>query len=216
MDISELYKRMYAAKHGDRGVRLTKDEVAVLLPTLSPFVPELGPTEPDPSLKVEVAEKKNYRGGALRMHIRWMLRRHMAEVLDIERQSFEFPWSVEDFIMCLRQRNCIGMVAESGEKVHGLMIYELHKTRLHLLNFAVDPGSRMRTIGRQMVKKLTDKLSDQRRKYITLEVRETNTSALMFFKACGFQATGMIPNYYSGSDEDAIAMRFNHRKECKS
>ena len=62
-----------------------------------------------------------------------MIRRDMPEVLDIEHASFEFPWSEEDFIRCLRQRNCIGMVAEHGERVVGFMIYELHKTKLHIL-----------------------------------------------------------------------------------
>ncbi|MEM1305855.1 MAG: ribosomal-protein-alanine N-acetyltransferase RimI, partial [Planctomycetota bacterium] len=53
----------------------------------------------------------------LRVHIRWMIRRDMQEVLGIEQESFEFPWLEEDFIRCLRQRNCIGMVAEQGERV---------------------------------------------------------------------------------------------------
>ena len=46
----------------------------------------------------------------LRVHIRWMIRRDMAEVLDIERQCFEFPWTEDEFINCLRQRNAIGMI----------------------------------------------------------------------------------------------------------
>ena len=50
------------------------------------------------------------------VHIRWMIRRDMAEVLEIERAAFEFPWFEEEFIRCLRQRNCIGMVAEHGER----------------------------------------------------------------------------------------------------
>ena len=49
----------------------------------------------------------------VRVHIRWMIRRDMADVLAIENASFEFPWLEDDFIRCLRQRNCIGMVAES-------------------------------------------------------------------------------------------------------
>ena len=77
------------------------------------------------------------RPGQLPVHIRWMIRRDMPEVLAIEEQCFEFPWSEEDFIRCLRQRNCIGMVAEHSERVVGFMIYELHKNRLHILNFAV-------------------------------------------------------------------------------
>ena len=49
---------------------------------------------------------------ALKAHIRWMIRRDMPEVLAVEGESFEFPWCEEDFLRCLRQRNCIGMVAE--------------------------------------------------------------------------------------------------------
>ena len=97
------------------------------------------------------------------VHIRWMIRRDMMEVLDIETQSFEFPWSEDDFIRCLRQRNCIGMVAEHDERVAGFMIYELHRNRLHILNFAVAPEFRRRGVGQQMVKKLVGKLSSQRR-----------------------------------------------------
>src|SRR5262245_30732838 len=88
------------------------------------------------------------------VHIRWMIRRDMPEVLAIEDQSFEFPWAEDDFIRCLRQRNCIGMVAEHNERVAGFMIYELHKSKLHILNFAVESHLRRRGVGRQMVKKL--------------------------------------------------------------
>jgi ribosomal-protein-alanine N-acetyltransferase len=34
----------------------------------------------------------------------------------------------------MRQRNCIGMVAEDDAQLVGFMIYELHKTRLYILN----------------------------------------------------------------------------------
>ena len=78
----------------------------------------------------------------VRVHIRWMIRRDMPEVLQTEQESFEFAWTEEDFLRCLRQRNCIGMVAEQGEKVVGFMIYELHKAKLHILNFAVHPSYR--------------------------------------------------------------------------
>ena len=49
-------------------------------------------------------------------HIRWMTRRDMVSVLEIENQCFEFAWSSDDFIRCLRQRNCIGMVAEKDDR----------------------------------------------------------------------------------------------------
>src|SRR3954464_11259589 len=110
----------------------------------------------------------------IRVHIRWMIRRDMPEVLQAEQECFEYSWNEEDFLRCLLQRNCIGMVAEQGEKVVGFMIYELHKAKLHILNFAVIPRHRRARVGTQMVAKLISKLSSHRRTRITLEVRETN------------------------------------------
>src|SRR5213595_1752032 len=88
----------------------------------------------------------------LPVHIRWMIRRDMPEVLAIEQECFEFAWKEDDFICCLRQRNCIGMVAEASERVVGFMVYELHKHRLHVLNFAVSERFRRRAVGSQMAK----------------------------------------------------------------
>jgi ribosomal-protein-alanine N-acetyltransferase len=149
----------------------------------------------------------------LRVHIRWMIRRDMPEVLAIERDSFEFPWFEEEFVRCLRQRNCIGMVAEHAERVVGFMIYELHKTRLHILNFAVAPDMRRRGVGRQMAEKLVGKLSSQRRTRISLEVRETNLPAQIFFRQNGFRATSVLHDFYEDSPEDAYLMQFYHHAE---
>jgi ribosomal-protein-alanine N-acetyltransferase len=144
----------------------------------------------------------------VRVHIRWMIRRDMPEVLQTEQASFEYSWTEEDFLRCLRQRNCIGMVAEQGEKVVGFMIYELHKAKLHILNFAVHPGFRRLGVGAQMVAKLISKLSSHRRTRITLEVRETNLPAQLFFRVQGFRALRVLRAYYEDSGEDAFQMQY--------
>src|SRR5467141_1357176 len=144
----------------------------------------------------------------VRVHIRWMIRRDMPEVLHTEQESFEFSWTEEDFLRCLRQRNCIGMVAEQGEKVVGFMIYELHKAKLHILNFAVCHSCRRLGVGGQMVAKLISKLSSHRRTRITLEVRETNLVAQLFFRSQGFKATRVLRGYYEDSGEDAFLMQY--------
>ena len=149
----------------------------------------------------------------VQVHIRWMIRRDMPDVLDIENCSFEFPWSEEDFIRCLRQRNCIGMVAEIDDAVVGFMIYELHKNKLHLLNFAVGRHWRRRGIGTQMINKLVSKLSQQRRTRITLEVRETNLSAQLFFRHGGFRAVSVLREYYEDTPEDAYVMQYRYRAQ---
>jgi [ribosomal protein S18]-alanine N-acetyltransferase len=149
----------------------------------------------------------------VRVHIRWMIRRDMSEVLQIEKGSFEFPWLDEDFIRCLRQRNCIGMVAEHEDRVVGFMIYELHKNRIRVLNFAVADQYQRRGVGSQMVAKLIAKLSTQRRSRILLEVRETNLAAQLFFRENGFRAVSVLHNYYDDTPEDAYLMQFRYRAD---
>ena len=146
-------------------------------------------------------------------HVRWMIRRDMADVLQIEAEAFEFPWSEEEFIRCLRQRNCIGMAAEWGDRVVGYMIYELHKNRLHVLNFAVSMQYRRRGIGSRMIAKLIAKLSLQRRNRVLLEVRETNLAAQLFFRKQGFRAVSVLRDYYEDTTEDAYVMQYRFRSQ---
>jgi len=146
----------------------------------------------------------------LPVHIRWMIRRDMPAVLAIEQECFEFPWYEDDFVRCLRQRNCIGMVAEASERVVGFMIYELHKHRLHVLNFAVHEQFRRRGVGSQMAKKLITKLSHDRRSRVMLEVRETNLSAQLFFRTLGFRAVSVLRDYYEDTPEDAYVMQYRY------
>jgi [ribosomal protein S18]-alanine N-acetyltransferase len=142
------------------------------------------------------------------LHIRWMIRRDMAEVLEAELASFEYAWTEEDFLRCLRQRNCIGMVAEINDRIVGFMIYELHKGKLHVLNFAVAPSHRRAGIGRMMVRKLIGKLATHKRSKITLAVRERNLAAQLFFRGQDFKAVRVLRDYYEDSREDAFLMEY--------
>lgn len=146
--------------------------------------------------------------GKPKIELRWMIRRDLPEVLDIEAECFEFPWSEAQFIDCLRQRNCIGMVVTEGDKVIAFVIYELHKRRLVLLTVAVAWSHQGRGIGRMIVERLFHKLSTARRASITTVVRESNLGALNFFKAHGFLAECLLPGHYDDTDDDAIVMQY--------
>ena len=149
-----------------------------------------------------------------RMHVRWMIRRDMNEVLGIEQEAFEFPWSDEDFTRCLRQRNCIGMVAEIADSVVAFMIYELHRSRLHMLNVAVARSHRRLGIGTQMMRKLAGKLSPDRRDRIVLEVRERNLPAQLFLRTQGFRAVTVLKDFYQDTTEDAYLMQLNWQADA--
>lgn len=142
------------------------------------------------------------------VQIRWLIRRDMPDVLMIERACFPDPWTDEDFMVCLRQRNCIGMVAEYKHSILGFMVYELEKSELRILNFGVHPENQRCGIGRQMIDKLIDKLSQQRRSRIWAEVRERNMDAQFFFREMKFDAVSIIRGYYENTDEDCYVMRY--------
>lgn len=124
-------------------------------------------------------------------HIRWMIRRDMEAVLAIERGCFARPATEDQMIEWLRNRQVIGMVIERDDQVRGFMIYQLHKQRMHLVDFAVDPAAQRTGLGRAMLIKLKDKLSPCRRTALTVMVRESNLPAQLFLRAQGFRCRGI-------------------------
>ncbi len=139
-------------------------------------------------------------------HIRWMVRRDMPEVLAIE---YEYPWCEEDFLRCLRQHNCIGMVVEHNDNIIGFVIYELNHNKINILNLAIHPEFRHRGVGRIIIYKLIGKLSCHRRNQITISLRETALGAQLFLRGLGFRATEVIRGYYPNTEEDAYLMCYS-------
>ena len=147
---------------------------------------------------------------SVRINIRWSVQRDMEEMLEIEKESFgRFSWSRDDFMSVMRARNTIGLIAEIEEKVVGYIVYELSKTRLAILNLAVDKLYRHKSIGTQLINRIKEKLRPDARTRIVLHIREGNLNAQLFFKCQGFLATKVIKGFYDDTDEDAY--RFSYR-----
>lgn len=146
------------------------------------------------------------------INIRWMIRGDLYKVLAIEDWCFPHPWKEADFIHCLRQRNCIGMVAEQGDEVVGYFIYELHKNRIEILTMAVDPKHQRCGIATAMVAKLRSKLSAERRNRIEYKVSEWNDAGIMFLRDAGFEAVCVIRDYFDNG-ETAYQFRLRHWSE---
>ena len=144
-------------------------------------------------------------------NLRWLIRRDMDRVMEIERRSFVDRWGEEEFITTLRNRNCIGTVLDPcniEDDLYGFMIYELHKDRLKILRMAVHPELRRTGCGAQMIQRLKDKLDQQRRYAIDIEVDERNLDCQLFLRAMGFKATGTIRKYH-GCQEYVIDFTYS-------
>jgi ribosomal-protein-alanine N-acetyltransferase len=143
---------------------------------------------------------------ATQTYIRWMVRSDLSSVVAIEKDVFDYPWSEQEFLIAQRQRNCIGMVAERKKEVVGYMVYELHRDRIELLNFAVRARSQRLGVGSAMVEKLKSKLAYERRNKISLEIRERNLDGQLFFRQAGFKCTSILHGWYA-VEEESVAYR---------
>jgi [ribosomal protein S18]-alanine N-acetyltransferase len=142
------------------------------------------------------------------VQLRWMSPNDMPEVMTIERACFEFPWSEIEFLHSLQIQSTVCVVAELDGRVVGFMVYELSRKQIQLLNFATAPAYRRRGVGAKMAARLLGKLAIKDRTRISLEVRETNLTAQLFFRSLGFLATKILHNYYDDTPEDAYLMQY--------
>lgn len=108
----------------------------------------------------------------------------------------------------LRKKDIVYEINRLENQLVGYMFYELQAARLDILNFAVDPDYRRHGIGKQMILRLKDKLSQQRRHEITLDIRETNLDGQLFFRSQGFKARYVVRNQYEDTGEDAYIMHY--------
>ena len=149
-----------------------------------------------------------FQGKEIQVQVRWMVRRDFAQVLAIEEMCFEFPWTEQEFRQCLQQPNCLGMVAEHEGRIVGFIVYETPKNRIFVTNIAVVPEFQRHGIARQMIQKLVTKMIYQQRHKIAVEIRETNLSALLCFRALGFRAATILKNFYEHQSEDAYVLQY--------
>lgn len=137
---------------------------------------------------------------------RWMIRRDLDNVVWIEERSYEEPWTVDEFLQCLRHRNVIGVVQESGGQVVGYAVYELNKRTLDVLTFGIHPAFRRRGNGRQLLWHMKKKLNDKRR-YLDCTLSERNVSGQLFLRACGFRVIQIICGLFD-EQTDGYMFRF--------
>lgn len=146
-----------------------------------------------------------------KIFVRWMVRRDLPAVMEIEQRSFDFPWSEEEFRNHLLSRNEIGVVIEVNEIVAGYLCYRVEKCRIEILSLAVAQEFRRRGLGRKMVDYVKTKLVNDKNRLMVL-VRETNIEALLFFRSQGFRVVEVMKDFYETLREDCYRFEFRQTK----
>jgi [ribosomal protein S18]-alanine N-acetyltransferase len=138
------------------------------------------------------------------LHIRWMIRRDLDQVLAIERECFSDPWTGADFLSFLRMRSCIGYVAELNDTILGYALVTNHELATRIENIAVHPHYRRHGIGGSMMAKITTRAMARPTagpRPVRVTLRESNLRGQLFFRSCGLKAVGIIRGAYPDTGE---------------
>jgi len=132
----------------------------------------------------------------------------VAEVVALERASYQFPWSEGIFRDCLRVGYvCRVMTVDRQVAAYGVM--SLGAGEAHILNLCVGEAFRCRGVGKRLLTSLVERAVLAGMGEAFLEVRPSNTAAIRLYLSLGFEQVGMRRGYYQavGGREDAAVLR---------
>jgi len=141
------------------------------------------------------------------LRIRVMKHEDLAHVSDIERRSYEFPWSHGVFRDCLLAGyQCI--VLERDNEVAGYGILSIAAGEAHILNLCIEPAFRSYGYGERLLDDILFRARTSSVREIFLEVRPSNVHALALYKKKGFHKVANRPSYYQSHEgrEDAAVL----------
>lgn len=127
-------------------------------------------------------------------------------VCEIERLSFNIPWSKEAFIYENCNSNTVYVVAKFDNKVVGYIGFYNICGEAHINNIAVLPNYRGNGIGDKLLQFLIQYCEKNDILAATLEVRVSNVIAQRLYKKHGFNVEGIRKGYYGDTNEDALIM----------
>ena len=136
--------------------------------------------------------------------LRSMIHDDLPLVSDIERRSYDFPWSHSVFRDCLLA-GYICIVLERGEEIAGYGILSIAAGEAHILNLCVDPIFRALGYGTRLLNEILERARNAEVKEVFLEVRPTNSDALSLYLKKGFRQIANRSAYYQAPEgrEDA-------------
>jgi ribosomal-protein-alanine N-acetyltransferase len=131
----------------------------------------------------------------------------LEQVMRIERQVYQFPWTERIFSDCIR----VGYqcwLALLQQQVVGHAVISVVADESHMLNLSIARTHQGKGYGRQFVHFLVDQARRQQAQTMLLEVRPSNTVAISCYNAAGFNEIGSRKDYYPATDgrEDALLL----------
>ena len=141
------------------------------------------------------------------MVIREMKIGDVPSIAKLETICFSDPWSEKSIASELENRLSYWLVAEQDGIIIGYVGSQSVLDSADMMNIAVAPAYRRKGIGRMLIAALIDHLLQKKIRFLLLEVRISNISAISLYNSMGFEQVGRRPRYYHNPREDALILR---------
>ena len=142
----------------------------------------------------------------LNLVIRKMQSADLPRVVEIEKQCFGERWTINAFANELANSASSYFVALQGNTIIGYAGYWLILEEAHITTIGVEPRFQRRGFGELLLMALIDHAGRAEAKWLTLEVRASNDSAIRLYEKYGFTSLGRRRAYYQDNNEDALIM----------
>lgn len=141
------------------------------------------------------------------LNIRRMNIDDVAKVYQIEKDSFPIPWSQNSFLNDINNNKCARyLVACIDDKIVGYCGIWIILDEGHVTNIAISKEYRNLGIGKALFSTLISYSAQLGVRYITLEVRKSNSIAQKIYSDLGFYRVSIRKRYYEDNHEDAFIM----------
>jgi ribosomal-protein-alanine N-acetyltransferase len=136
---------------------------------------------------------------------------HLAQVLEIERRAYPFPWSEGIFRDCLKAGYSGWILANEQGGLGGYALMSMAVDEAHVLNLCIDTPAQRQGLGRMMLEHMIRLARAANATIVLLEVRKSNRNAIHLYESHGFQRLGLRKGYYpaEGGREDALVLGFD-------
>ena len=131
----------------------------------------------------------------------------LKRVYEIECKSFKDPYHVMFLLSLYELYSETFFVAEKNGYVVGYVISRKMDNKVHIIAIAVDSVNRGMGLGSALMEATMNAFESTGIREIYLEVRVSNTQAIRFYEAIGFQKKGLLRSYYSDGEDGVLLKR---------
>ncbi len=126
-------------------------------------------------------------------------------IAELEKECFSSPWS-EKTLENAFKNGTLFFVALKGERVIGYVGISCILDEGYITNVAVGKDHRNEGVGTALLNRVFAEAKDRKLSFISLEVRESNQTAISLYTKLDFKEEGKRKGFYDNPKEDALIL----------